>query len=247
LYVPVALNSKMGLPVNEKDSSGSVRSESWFSRGVSRVRYLGIWTIPRLVVYRLLSWSISYRSIRCVWVDLRNWRDQSGNKLVPFEIRCLEPEELTTQERINELDLDPADVERAISGGVEACAALDKGSIVSFVWISPNAPSLNGDLALKCDERLAYFYRAFTVPEFRGRGVMPAVLRVALKECAARGDRGVIACIDVANRPSWRAFRSAGFKTIATIRFARAFGRYWIRPRCSKTSPRFQVFPVKSD
>ena len=221
-----------------KKSSPNVPSESPLLRGAFRVRYLGVRAIPGLVLYRLLSLLFDYRATRCVWADLEQWRPVSGKK-VSFEIRRLTAEEIRSQmERTGE---DLEGVEQALRDGAEAFGALKGPLIASSVWISPHPPALNGEFALEFDERLAYFYRAFTLPEFRGLGLMPAVLQAALERCASRGFRGAVSCIDIANRPSWRAFRSAGFKTIATFRYAEAFGKHLIYPSRSQRSPRFHV------
>jgi GNAT superfamily N-acetyltransferase len=221
-----------------KKSSTSVPSDSPILRGASRVRYLGVRAIPGIALYRLLSLLFHYRATRCVWVDLEKWRPTSGKK-VSFEIRRLTADEIRSQtERMGE---DAEGVDQALGDGAEAFGALRGSSIASSLWISPHPPALNGEFALEFDERLAYFYRAFTLPEFRGLGLMPAVLQAALESCASRGYRGVVSCIDIANRPSWRAFRSAGFKTIATFRYAKVFGKHLIYPSRSQGSPRFHV------
>jgi RimJ/RimL family protein N-acetyltransferase len=199
---------------------------------------LGVRAIPGLLAYRLLSQLFHYRAIRCVWVDLETWRKVTG-KTVQFEIRSLGAEEIKSQAKM--LGEDPEHVDEALAAGVEAFGALRGELIASCVWISPYPPGLNDDFTLEFDERLAFFYRAFTLPGFRGVGLMPSVLRAALENSASRGYRGAVACIDIANRPSRKAFRSAGFRTIATIQFAKVFGRNWIRPTGSKKRPRFRV------
>ncbi len=223
--------------MNKKSSSESP-SKSLFLRGVSRLRYLGIRAIPGVVVYGFFSKVFHFRAIRCVWVDFERWRPAFGNA-VTLEIRPLNAEEISRQAIL--IDENPEDIDQAIAAGIEAVGALSGESIVSYLWISPFPPALNGKLKLEFDEQLAYFYKAFTLPEFRGLGLMPAVLGAALETCASRGYRGAIACIDIMNRPSWKAFRSAGFKTIATFRFAKIFGRDWIRPTDSQKRPRFRV------
>ncbi len=223
--------------MNKKSSSGGP-SKSPLLRGLSRVRYLGIRAIPGLVVYGLFSKLFHYRAIRCVWIDFEHTRQVSG-KTVTLEIRSLNAEEIRRQAKL--IGENPEGIDQAIGAGVEAFGALSGASIASYLRISPYPPALNDKLVLEFDERLAYFYKAFTLPGFRGLGLMPAVLRAALESCASRGYRGAVACIDIANRPSWKAFRSAGFKTIATFRFAKVFGRDWIQPSCSQKRPRFRV------
>ncbi len=221
----------------------SVPSESFLSRAVSRIRYLGVRAIPGLIVYRLLSQLFHYRAIRCVWVDLEEWRHVS-DETVAVEARPLDAEEIKAQAK--EIGEDPEEVDRTFAAGVEAFGALKGGSIASCLWVSPHPPALDDEFALEFEGRLAYFYKAFTLPGYRGLGLMPGVLRAALESCASRGYQGAVACIDIANRPSCKAFGSAGFKTIATIRFAKVFGRYWIRPTGSQSKPRFRVRSILS-
>jgi len=222
----------------------SVPGESFLSRAVSRIRYLGIRAIPGLLVYRLLSELFHYRAIRCVWVDLENWRQVSG-ETVAVKVRSLNPEEIRRQEE--QIGEDPEDVNRAFAAGVEAFGTLNGELITSSLWISPLPPSLSDEFTLEFEGRLAYLFKAVTLPEFRGLGLMPCVLRAALANCASRGYRGAVACIDTANRPSWKAFRSAGFKTIATFRFAKVFGRHWIQPTGCESKPRFRVRRILSE
>jgi GNAT superfamily N-acetyltransferase len=227
-----------------KKSASVAPAESPLSRGLSLVRYLGVRAIPGLVVYRLFSPLFHYRATRCVWVDLEHWRPMSG-RTVPSEIRSLRAEEIKRQAELSRED--PARVDQVLGAGAEVFGALRGQSIVAYVWISPHPPALNDGFTLEFDERLAYFYRAFTLPEFRGLGLMSSVLRTALESCALRGYRGAVACIDVRNRPSWNAFRSAGFKTIARFRFAKILGRHWMQPSQSQRRPRFRVQRIRSE
>jgi ribosomal protein S18 acetylase RimI-like enzyme len=216
----------------------SVPCESFLSRAVSRIRYLGVRAIPGLVVYRMLSLLFHYRAVRCVWVDLE-YLHKVSDETFGVKVRSLNAGEIKSQAK--QIGEDPDDVNRAFAAGVEAFGALNGESITSSLWISPHPPSLNDEFTLEFEGRLAYLYKAFTLPEFRGLGLMPCVLRAAIENCASRGYRGAVACIDIANRPSWKAFRSAGFKTIATFRFAEVFGRRWIQPTGSQSKPRFRV------
>jgi GNAT superfamily N-acetyltransferase len=211
---------------------------------MSRIRYLGVRAIPRLVAYRLFSQLFHYRAIRCVWVDLRNWRQDSNPKNT-FEVRSLSAEEIRSQPKL--MGEDRRDVDQYLGAGLQAFGAVKDSSIISFMWISPHPPSLDAQFTLEFDDEPAYFYNAFTLPEFRGLGLMPAVLRAALASCLSRGRRGAISFIDVLNYPSLAAFRSAGFKTVSTFRSAKLFGKHWIQPTSGQKMPRFRVQRVISE
>jgi RimJ/RimL family protein N-acetyltransferase len=225
----------------DKRSSSAGPSDSPLSRGASRLHYLGARAVPGLAVYGLLSRLFGYRATDCVWVDLEHWRPVSG-ETVAFEIRPVSVEEISSEAELK--GENPEDAERALGSGAEVLGAFRDGSIISSLWISPHPPSLNGGLKLEFDERLAFFYRAFTLPEFRGMGLMPAVLRAALGRCALRGYRGAVACIDIANRPSRNAFRTAGFKRVVTIRYAKIFGKHMFHPSRRQEKPCFRVQPL---
>jgi GNAT superfamily N-acetyltransferase len=225
----------------DKRSSSAGLTDSPFSRGASRLRYLGARAVPGLAVYGLLSRLFGYRATSCVWADLEHWRPVS-RETIAFEICPVSVEGIRSEAEL--MGENPEDTERALGSGAEVLGAFKDGSIISSVWISPHPPSLNGGLTLEFDERLAFFYRAFTLPEFRGTGLMPAVLTAALGRCAMRGYRGAVACMDIANRPSRNAFCTAGFKRIATIRYAKIFGKHLFRPSRRQEKPCFRVQPL---
>src|SRR5665811_1085102 len=100
--------------MNKLLHSGNSPSESFLSRSISRIRYLGIRAIPRLVFYGLLPASVYYRSTRCVWMDLDDWREQGSVNTVPFEIRPLDAEDLKSQQKLIDLDLNSRDADVAI-------------------------------------------------------------------------------------------------------------------------------------
>jgi RimJ/RimL family protein N-acetyltransferase len=208
------------------------------------VRQLGIQAIPGRAVCSLLSRLFHYRATRCVWVDLDNWH-QTPCKAAQFEIRFLNPEESNAQAR--QIGVDIEGIHQATAAGVEPFGAVKGASIASCLRISPHPPGLNDDFALEFEERLVFFSKSYTLPEFRGHGWMPAVLSAALEVCAARGYRGAVACIDIANQSSWKAFRSVGFKMIATLRVAKVFGRDRIQPSRRRRRPRFRVRRIRAE
>jgi hypothetical protein len=146
--------------MNNKSSFG-VPFKSPLFRGISRVRYLGVWTIPRLVVYSLLSVLFHYRTIRCVWFDLERG-PQISRKKSTYEIRPLSQEEIKREAKLT--GENTLDVDQSIEAGLEAIGAVKGKSIVSCIWISPIPPALNEDFALEFDERLTFFTELLLFP-----------------------------------------------------------------------------------
>jgi L-amino acid N-acyltransferase YncA len=74
-----------------------------------------------------------------------------------------------------------------------------------------------------------YFYKAFTRPEYRGRGLHPAALRHAAMFFAERSIARLIAIVEYANWSSLRSHEKLGFWNAGTfvglrgqrLRFAR--------------------------
>jgi GNAT superfamily N-acetyltransferase len=58
----------------------------------------------------------------------------------------------------------------------------------------------------------------FVLPEFRGRGIGPAMLRASGRELGGRGFSRALAVVDVENARSLRAFHGAGFVGEQTVR-----------------------------
>ena len=95
------------------------------------------------------------------------------------------------------------------------------------------------------DRGAIYIYRALVRPEYRGRGIAPALYRAADRLFLENGRRSALICIETANLSSLRAAersgsRIAGFAAYfaagpAFIAFstagARAMGFRFYRPR----------------
>jgi GNAT superfamily N-acetyltransferase len=83
------------------------------------------------------------------------------------------------------------------------------------------SPQLYGPL----DRDEALTEGVFVVPELRGGGIGPAMLRASTAELTRRGFRRALAVIDIENRRSLRAFHAAGFRPLRSARVdAYAFG-----------------------
>jgi len=70
-------------------------------------------------------------------------------------------------------------------------------------------------------------FRVRTYPEFRGRGLAPALMRFAMHESLQHGDFAFIDC-GTDNQPSIRSIEKAGFRMIATMKpITREFALGW--------------------
>ena len=97
----------------------------------------------------------------------------------------------------------------------------DGSRIVSIVWIcykdDPNR-------LLKLGSRDAELKYGLTLPEYRGRGLLPRILRAQARFLRERGIRRMYACIHEQNRSSIRGTMKAGFKLAGKCRLLKLFG-----------------------
>lgn len=97
----------------------------------------------------------------------------------------------------------------------------DGSKIVSIVWVyykdDPNR-------LLKLGSRDVEVKYGLTLPEYRGRGLLPRILRAQAGYLKERGIRCMYACIHEQNRASIRGTMKAGFKLVGRCRLVKLFG-----------------------
>lgn len=131
-----------------------------------------------------------------------------------FEFRWLTSAEVCAYAADPANDLDAAMAAHLEQSG-HYCLAVLKGSVLaSYSWyalhsISPEH-SLGTGLTFPTDS--VYFYKAFTRPEYRGRGLHPAALQYAAAFFKARSISRLIAIVECANWPSLRSHEKLGFR-----------------------------------
>jgi RimJ/RimL family protein N-acetyltransferase len=116
-----------------------------------------------------------------------------------------------------DLDMDHRFVAAALARGDRCFGTLSGDTVTSYAWYSTRATPIGDGLWLEFAEEHAYMYKAFTVPEHRGRRLHGAGVSRALALYAASGYRGLVCYIDADNFASLRAHRRIGFRDIGTI------------------------------
>lgn len=107
---------------------------------------------------------------------------------------------------------------RLDEGGKAALALTEQGEIAGYGWIRYDAIQID-DLRfrLPLPPNHAYIWDCLTVPEHRGRGIFPGLLRFMLEQLRREGITEVWAGVEPGNEPSLRAFARAGFRLVAEI------------------------------
>ena len=109
-----------------------------------------------------------------------------------------------------------SEVDRRLADGGIAFLALVQDRIACYGWVLRGMlriPDLN--LQVPLPEGHTYIWDCRTVPDFRGRGIFPALLHFMLEELRGLGVRQAWAATAPGNAPSVRAFAKAGFRRVA--------------------------------
>lgn len=70
-----------------------------------------------------------------------------------------------------------------------------------------------------------YFFKAWTKPEYRGRGLHKKILSARFRECSALGFHRAVIRVDGFNRASRRGIERVGFRRVESFFIIKAFGK----------------------
>lgn len=155
------------------------------------------------------------------WPDTLNKRPVRFHKITPGEAALLQ----TAQEKSGQYL--PGDVARRLAAGREAFVGevvTPLGALmVTYGWVALTAEPMGATgCSFAPPPGDAYLYDFATVPEFRGNGFYPALLRYILGELGGRGIRRVWIGTAPGNFASAHSIRRAGFSKVADTRFVPA-------------------------
>jgi GNAT superfamily N-acetyltransferase len=139
---------------------------------------------------------------------------------IPLELRVGAREDLVRfAPLLARLDISLESALEQVAGGDLPLLALHQGALVGIQWLSiassPWVDEAGVRLRLGPDE--ACNYQAATLPEWRGRGVGPALSRLANEVERARGMRRHISWIRADNRASLRLAAKVGRRRTKTV------------------------------
>jgi ribosomal protein S18 acetylase RimI-like enzyme len=110
--------------------------------------------------------------------------------------------------------------QRRALGNRAALALLDDDTIAGYGWVSYDSIRIiELDLELAIPRGHAYIWDCATIPQYRGRGIFPGLLRFMLEELRLRGVTQVWAAVAPGNDASLRSFTRAGFRLVAHSNF----------------------------
>jgi GNAT superfamily N-acetyltransferase len=122
----------------------------------------------------------------------------------------------------------------------QACAVARHGrDIVAYCWLTCAAAWAGEiDRFVVPGPADVYLYEAFTLPDWRGRALFPALLGRLVSFARARGRQRALIFVLAGNRPSRRAIERAGFARFAAVSRLQMWGRHclWFhKPRSGRS------------
>ena len=122
-------------------------------------------------------------------------------------------------------ELDASIAARLLSGRDFCFAAFHGDRLANYSWFALDAiePEHSFGAGLTLPPDTVYLYKAYTVPDYRGRQIHGAALSRAAEHFRQRGAARMIAIVDYANWASLRSHAKLGFR--------RAGRLFWIGRR----------------
>ena len=164
---------------------------------------------------------------KCLYTDTVN-RQFLG--LSPeYHARFLSPSEVWRYAETPCNDLPESFVRRALGIGDQCFAILQGDTLANYSWYTKTTNQFSETLRLDFDRRWVYQYRAFTLPAHRGRRLHAIGMTNALAAYLEGGDRGLLICVDAANKASMTSCLRMGYRvfgTIYSVAPARLFGQH---------------------
>lgn len=152
------------------------------------------------------------------------WLEPSGLKLAlehdpKFEFRFLDTHEVAEFAKDASNELDTQMVDRA-AGGLDLCfAALCDGRLAAYGWYALDAIDAdhNFGVAMSYPSTVAYMYKGFTHPDFRGARLHGLGMGLALQGLKQFGVTSLVSTVDWTNEASLRSCDRLGYERLGRI------------------------------
>lgn len=172
----------------------------------------------RQVADRLGRAAIGLQVVEVVWLE------PEGIK-VPldvdpqFEFRFLKSDEVARFASDPANDLDAAMVDRAAAGRDLCFAALAGDHLAAYGWYALNEIEAehNFGVAMSYPANVAYMYKGFTHPEFRGARLHGLGMGLALKNLAQFGVNRLVSTVAWTNNASMQSCNRLGYQRLGRI------------------------------
>jgi GNAT superfamily N-acetyltransferase len=156
-------------------------------------------------------------------------RTISGSSDVPaptgLTVRVVREDEMLAHCADEALGLTPSWVRDAFARGDACAAAFDGEVLAGYVWSTfEAAPDVDG-IWVRVGGDSAYRYKAFVRPDYRGRGIAPALYHHLDAAAIRHGRRTSIGFIALHNTASLAAAQTSGSRCLGHVAYCRLGGR----------------------
>lgn len=156
--------------------------------------------------------------VEVVWLEPENLK-LSLEHDSKFEFRFLDTHEIAEFAKDPGSDLDDKMVERA-AGGLDLCfAALCDGRLAAYGWYALDAIEAehNFGVGMSYPSTVAYMYKGFTHPDFRGARLHGLGMGLALKNLKQFGVTALVSTVGWTNEASLRSCDRLGYERVGRI------------------------------
>ena len=214
----------------------TLAASTWFSRVRETKSQHGPWAALQLIVDRLGRKLLNSSVTKVVCLEAKNL----GDNLKPdpeFTFRFLSADEVRAFAADPRNDLEPAFVARAEAGHDLCFAAICGDRLAAYGWYALGSIEAEhgGGLAMSFPASMAYMYKGFTHPDFRGKRLHGLVMGLALQELASRGVEQLISTVDWTNWASLKSCYRLGYADLGRIV---SLGPTWCALTVASRAPR---------
>ena len=191
-------------------------------------RQYGTGAALKWAVDRLARRAFGAMTVRVVWLEA----DRLPEWVRPdpaLDLRFLDAREVRGFASDPENDLDPGMAQR-IEGGSDLCfAVLSEGRLATYGWYALNAIEAEHAMgvAMSFPPDVAYMYKGFTHPNFRGRRLHALAMGLALQGLAERGVSKLLSVVESTNWASRRSCTRLGYVDLG-LRLSIGRGGGWL-------------------
>ena len=167
------------------------------------------------LIQRVFERPLNLTVIKVVWLDRESCQLPSSN-LTKYDFRFISAEEIRRFAAEPELGLSEELAER-IQAGTDMCfGAIDNGRLVAYGWYAFDCieGEHNFGIAMSYPEHVAYMYKGFTHPDYRGQRLHGLGMGLAFNALGEHGVSNLVSTVDWTNAASLRSCRRIGYQDL---------------------------------
>lgn len=179
----------------------------------------------RLAVSRIGARFCGLQVTQVVWLDVGEVVVAAA-AMPAFTFRTITAAEVAEYARDPENDLEPEIVARAADTRNTCFAALDGDRLAAYGWYARDwiEPEHCYGFGLRMPPHVAYMYKGFTHPDYRGLRLHGIAMGLALRELSTQGVTALISTVEWTNEASLRSCDRLGYRRLGAVAKARVAG-----------------------